>query len=99
MSEPTRDQEGGRWHLDKRVPIALIFAIAAQSLGAVWFASAINQRVAVNEATLFARTPLVTRMVKTETRMESIQEDVREIKGLLQRAFPYEASRSTNQGQ
>ena len=92
MSEPTRDQEGGRWHLDKRVPIALIFAIAAQSLGAVWFASAINQRVAVNEAAIAARVTISDRMVRTETRVENIQDTVDEIKGLLQRAFPYEAT-------
>lgn len=35
-----------QWHLDKRVPIALIFAIMIQSAGGVWWASAMNERMA-----------------------------------------------------
>jgi hypothetical protein len=31
--------------LDKRVPIALIFAIVAQAAGMVWYASALSSRV------------------------------------------------------
>lgn len=33
------------WHLDKRVPIALIFAIALQSGGAIWWASSMSERM------------------------------------------------------
>lgn len=34
-----------QWHLDKRVPIALIFAIFMQSAAAVWWAAGINERM------------------------------------------------------
>lgn len=34
-----------QWHLDKRVPIALILAIFVQSAGAVWWASGMNERM------------------------------------------------------
>ena len=34
-----------QWHLDKRVPIALIFAIALQTGGALWWAASIQTRV------------------------------------------------------
>lgn len=33
------------WHLDKRVPIALIFTIVLQTAGAVWWASQISSDV------------------------------------------------------
>lgn len=33
------------WHLDKRVPIALIFAIFVQSATAVWWAASISERM------------------------------------------------------
>jgi Tfp pilus assembly protein PilO len=33
------------WHLDRKVPVALIFAIAVQTIGAVWWAATISQRV------------------------------------------------------
>lgn len=34
-----------QWHLDKRVPIALILAIFVQSSGGFWWASAMNTRM------------------------------------------------------
>jgi TolA-binding protein len=33
------------WHLDKRVPLALIVAIALQTAGAIWWAASINGEV------------------------------------------------------
>jgi Tfp pilus assembly protein PilO len=46
----------GGWHLDKRVPVAIIFALLVQSAGVVWWASNIasrqsqvESRVAVHE--------------------------------------------------
>lgn len=42
--EKITDRE--EWHLDKKVPIALIFAILVQTGTAFWFASAIDTRVA-----------------------------------------------------
>jgi hypothetical protein len=35
----------GEWHLNKSVPIALIFAIFIQTAGAIWWASTINAKV------------------------------------------------------
>jgi cell division protein FtsB len=37
------------WHLDKRVPLALIFAILLQTLTLGWWAATIQQRVHVLE--------------------------------------------------
>ena len=37
------------WHLDKRVPIALIAALAIQTAGIVWWASTLESRI--NDAT------------------------------------------------
>ena len=34
-----------QWHLDKRVPIALIFAIMVQSASAIWWAAGISERM------------------------------------------------------
>lgn len=45
-------QDEASWHLDKRVPIALIVALAIQTGGAIWWASSINQRVVSNEASI-----------------------------------------------
>ena len=34
-----------QWHLDKRVPLALIFTIFVQTSGAVWWAASIAERM------------------------------------------------------
>lgn len=39
------------WHLDRRVPIALILTIALQSASAIWWASSISHRVSQVETT------------------------------------------------
>ena len=49
MNSPGHDPATGPWHLDKRIPVALILAIAAQTGGGIWWASGINERVATLE--------------------------------------------------
>jgi uncharacterized coiled-coil protein SlyX len=39
------------WHLDKRVPISLILVLLGQTVAIVWWASAVENRVAVLETT------------------------------------------------
>ena len=38
-----------RWHLDKRVPIALVILILAQTGSAIWWASAVNGSISAIE--------------------------------------------------
>lgn len=38
-------EDTGAWHLDKRVPVALIFAIIIQTATAVWWMSDLSNRV------------------------------------------------------
>ncbi len=33
------------WHLDKRVPVAIIFAIVVQTAGALWWAASMTERM------------------------------------------------------
>jgi uncharacterized membrane protein len=51
------------WHLDKRVPVAMIFAILMQTIGIVWWAATIGADVA----------QLKTSDVRQDSRIESIQ--------------------------
>jgi len=55
------------WHLDKRVPLALIFAIVIQTAGAFWWASDISRRVANLESNQTNANLLIERIVKLET--------------------------------
>lgn len=44
-------QEKDHWSVDKRIPLALILTLIAQSAGAIWWAAGINQRVVSLEKT------------------------------------------------
>jgi Tfp pilus assembly protein PilO len=41
----TDDRGLDHWHLRKEIPVALIFAIAVQTLGAVWWAASQTERL------------------------------------------------------
>ena len=64
------------WHLDKRVPIALIFAIAAQTGMAIWWIAKTESRIQTLENTLSARTPIVDRFLRVEADQNSLRLEV-----------------------
>lgn len=92
----TEDQAYERsWHLDKRVPIALIVTIAIQTAGIVWFAAGLYHRIETLErdailtrATINRdaelRVPQADRLTRVEVKLETIQEGISEIKRVIQ---------------
>lgn len=64
--------ENNNWHLDKRVPIALIFTIVAQTFVAGFWLSQLQQRVFFLEEKVDAMAGQDRRLTRLETRMESI---------------------------
>ena len=61
------------WHLDKRVPIALILAIVVQTVGlGVWVGS-IQQRVANNERAIVAAADQGERLARIEAILERVE--------------------------
>lgn len=67
------------WHLDKRVPIALILAILIQSGSAVWWASKTDSQVDQNTKMLESYQADKERLTRLEIYQESI---LRELKGI-----------------
>lgn len=68
------DPAGASWHLDKRVPVALIVTIVLQFSGFVWWASETAQRLAVVERALLTNTDERDRLVRVETTVQSIDQ-------------------------
>jgi len=60
------DDRDEHWHLDKRVPIALMFAIFVQTAGAFWWASDISSRVTRLEVDASASSKISERVAKLE---------------------------------
>jgi hypothetical protein len=83
-----RDHGSGddsRWHLDKRVPIALIFTIIVQTAGLVWWASSLTERVNTLERRADASAPQADRITRLEVNIEVVKDGIAEIKRLIRR--------------
>jgi hypothetical protein len=78
----SRDEDGS-WHLDKRVPLALIFTILVQTAMGFWWASGLTERVSVLERGAVAAAPQADRLTRVEVKIENIQSGVDEIKALI----------------
>jgi hypothetical protein len=77
-----------RWHLDKRVPIALIVTIILQTGGIIWWAASANERLATLERRADATAPQSDRLTRVEVKLEVVQEGIVEIKRLIQMRPP-----------
>jgi hypothetical protein len=84
MSEPDET----RWHLDKRVPLALIVTIALQTGVFIWWASSLTERVNTLERERTATAPQAERIRGLEVNMEVVKDGIAEIKRLIRREAP-----------
>lgn len=83
-----RDDNSESWHLDRRVPLALIVTIVVQTGGLVWWASSLSERVNTLERQAVTSAPQGDRLTRVEVKIEAIQEGVTEIKRLIRRETP-----------
>lgn len=80
-----QDHDDSAWHLDKKVPLALIFTILAQTAVGFWWASNQATRLEVVERKLEVAAPQADRLTRVEVKIENIQSGVDEIKALIRR--------------
>jgi 5-bromo-4-chloroindolyl phosphate hydrolysis protein len=73
MSEP----ENNGWHLDRKVPIVLIFAIILQTAGIIWWAATLSVRLDVLESQFEARSSIPERITRMETKLDTNLEYIR----------------------
>ena len=74
---------GNHWHLDKRVPIALIVAMLIQTGGIVWWGTTQSEKVSVLKERLDAISPQADRLTRVEVNIEDIKMSLTEIKQAL----------------
>lgn len=78
-----------QWHLDRRIPIALIITIVVQTSVGVWWAATTTSQVAENSreiAELKAVTgDIPSRLSRIETRQEHMLQSMKEIARKLER--------------
>ena len=65
--------EDQQWHLDRRVPIALIVAMSIYGVGFVWSYATLTNRMAVVEKWIDDNRQIQSRLERLETQGEFIQ--------------------------
>jgi hypothetical protein len=79
------EAENRQWHLDKRVPLALIITIIGQTVVAAWGASNLWTRVGELERQMQIAAPQFERIIRLETKVDGITGSLSEIKALINR--------------
>jgi len=71
------------WQVDRRIPLALILTIIAQTGGIVWWASGLTYRVEQLERQAADAMPQADRLTRVEVRLDNVVDGISEIKALL----------------
>jgi hypothetical protein len=79
------EAEERQWHLDKRVPLALIMTIVGQTVVAAWGASNLWTRVGELERQMQIAAPQFERIIRVETKVDAITGSLSEIKAMINR--------------
>ncbi|CAB4171512.1 hypothetical protein UFOVP1349_36 [uncultured Caudovirales phage] len=72
-----------QWHLDKKVPLALIVTLVLQSGTFIWWAAKADNRLDNLERISAISSPQIERIVKIETKMDSIVDNLNDVKVML----------------
>lgn len=84
MTKEEEHEYESAWHLDRKVPIALIVTIVLQTVGIIWFAANLFYRVDALEKHQIASSPQAERLTRVEVKIENVERGVAEIKSLIQ---------------
>lgn len=79
------DKSDSSWHLDRKVPVAIILTLMMQTAGIVWWGATASERLNALERKVDVAAPQADRLTKVETRLEAVQEGISEIKFILRR--------------
>lgn len=93
MLKQAQADSDASWHLDKKVPIALILAIILQTGGMVWWAASAAERLNALERRADAAAPYAERLARVETKIETVQDGILEIKSILRKEPPVQRVR------
>jgi hypothetical protein len=77
-----------QWHIDKKVPIALIITLAIQTVTIVWWAATLSTRVEQLERAAVAYAPQVERVIRLEEKIGVVQQGITDIKALVRGIKP-----------
>lgn len=71
------------WHVEKKVPVALIAVVLAQTFAIAWWGSAMTTRVELLERQATISAAQGERIVRLEEKISGIQQGISEIKAMI----------------
>ena len=85
MNQTKSDKED-QWHLDKKVPLSLIFAMLVQAAMVIWAIADIKKDVEVLKAAMVQQIDRDNRQDRAGAEAVAlVREDLREVKSMLQK--------------
>lgn len=86
---PVVDTSDKQWHLDRKVPIALILSLAINSATVIWFGAKLDSRVETLERQSSISAPTATeqgtRLTRVEVKVDNLIDGLTEIKSILRK--------------
>jgi hypothetical protein len=76
MNDDNTQEKQDTWHLDKRVPVAIIVTIVMQFTFTIWYAAQLDHRVATMERNLIGASSQGERLTKVETEFNSVKQEL-----------------------
>lgn len=87
------------WQIERKVPVALIGVVLAQTFAIAWWGSAMSTRVDQLERQAVAASSQSERIVRLEEKIGGIQQGISEIKSMMRpAAVPTPAQRMSDPG-
>ncbi len=81
---PSQDPDNA-WHLDKKVPLALIVTILVQTGGIVWWGATTSERLNAVEKRVEMTAPQGDRLTRVEVKVDNALDGISEIKSILRK--------------
>lgn len=74
-----------KWHLDKKVPVALIATLVVQTSAFAWWFGGLSQRIDALEHNALAAVPRLESVIRLETKVDIISSTLQELKAMINR--------------
>jgi Tfp pilus assembly protein PilO len=80
---PVIDRSDANWHVDRKVPVAVIIMLALQTGGFIWWGAKADERLSTLERKVEFAAPQADRLTRVEVNIEAIKDSLSEIKSRL----------------
>lgn len=72
------------WHLDKRVPVAIILTLLLQTGGIIWWAASATERISNLEKRADMAAPQADRLTRVEVKLDGVTDAIGRVERLIQ---------------